>query len=336
MSTYRDAGVDIDAGNRAVELIKPLAKSTQGPEVLAGVGPFSGLFALNIHRYRQPVLVASTDGVGTKVLLASEAGRHAQIGADLVNHCVDDVLTAGADPLFFLDYIGCGKLDPSVFQQLLQGVSHACRSAGCALIGGETAQMPGMYRTGEYDVAGCIIGVVDRRRIIDGKKIGPGDLILGLESAGLHTNGYSLARQILFRKMRLKVTSRLPGPGKTVGQELLRVHRNYQPLLANIPSGLIKGLAHITGGGLIDNLPRILPANCDAVIETKNWRVPSIFQILQQNGDVDPQEMYQVFNMGIGMAAIVSQHDVEGVKAMLKAKRIGHIERGIGRVRLKF
>ena len=203
------------------------------------------------------------------------------------------------------------------------------------MIGGETAQMPGMYRKGEYDLAGCIIGVVDRGNIIDGRKIRPGDVILGLESNGLHTNGYSLAREILFRKMRLKVTSRLPGSAKTVGQELLRVHKNYQPLLAKIPSGMIKGLAHITGGGLIDNLPRILPANCDGVIETKSWRVPRIFQILQQNGNVDAQETYQVFNMGIGMVAIVAEQHAQRTASILRAKEIGRIERGSGKVRLK-
>jgi len=223
-----------------------------------------------------------------------------------------------------------------VFQQLLRGLSRACRSADCALLGGETAQLPGIYRKGEYDLAGCIIGVVDRGNIIDGRKIRSGDVILGLESNGLHTNGYSLAREILFRKMRLKVTSRLPGSAITVGQELLRVHKSYRPLLEKIPNGMIKGLAHITGGGLIDNLPRTLPANCDAVIETKNWRMPRIFQILQHNGNIDLHEMYQVFNMGIGMAAVVSEKDVERVMPMLKAKRIGQIVRGNGRVRLKF
>jgi phosphoribosylformylglycinamidine cyclo-ligase len=223
-----------------------------------------------------------------------------------------------------------------VFQQLLRGFSRACRSAGCALIGGETAQMPGMYRNGEYDLAGCIIGVVDRANIIDGRKIRPGDAILGLASNGLHTNGYSLAREILFRKMRLKVTSRLPGSATTVGQELLRVHRNYQPVLAKIPKGTIKGLAHTTGGGLIDNLPRILPGNCDAVIEMKGWRVPPIFKVLQKNGNIDLHEMYQVFNMGIGMVAVVSERDARRATATLKAKRIGQIERGSGKVRLKF
>jgi len=223
-----------------------------------------------------------------------------------------------------------------VFQQLLRGFSRSCRAAGCALLGGETAQMPGMYRKGEYDVAGCIVGVVDRTKIIDGSKIRPSDVVLGLASNGLHTNGYSLARKVLFQNMRLKPGSRLPGSRTTVGEELLRVHKNYQPLLAKVPAGSIKGLAHITGGGLIDNLPRILPPNCDAIIETKSWHVPSIFQILQKNGKVASQEMYQVFNMGIGMVAIVSERNARKAISILRAKRIGRIERGTGKVRLKF
>jgi phosphoribosylformylglycinamidine cyclo-ligase len=234
-----------------------------------------------------------------------------------------------------------------VFDQLLRGFSRACQAAGCALIGGETAQLPGIYHKGEYDLAGCIVGVVDRAKMIDGDKIKPGDVILGLPSNGLHTNGYSLARKILFEKMRLKPNAHLPGPPfgrtrpaarttSTVGAELLRVHRNYQPQLAKLRHGAIKGLAHITGGGLIDNLPRILPKNCDAVIETKSWRVPGIFQILQRNGDVDLAEMYQVFNMGIGMVAIVAERDATKVMRMLKAKRIGRIERGTGRTLLVF
>jgi phosphoribosylformylglycinamidine cyclo-ligase len=249
---------------------------------------------------------------------------------------VNDIAVLGARPLFFLDYIGCEKLDPAVFQQLLRGFSRACRSADCALIGGETAQMPKIYRRGEYDLAGCIVGVVDRAKIIDGRKLKPGDVILGLASNGLHTNGYSLARKILFEKMRLRVSSHLPGSKTTVGEELLRVHKNYQTLLAKVPGVAIKGLAHITGGGLVDNLPRILPTNCDAVIETKSWKIPAIFQILQQNGNVDPEEMYQVFNMGIGMVAIVAPHDVAKVMAILRAKRIGRIERGSGKTQLLF
>jgi phosphoribosylformylglycinamidine cyclo-ligase len=304
--------------------------------VLSKIGSFGGLFQANFPGIREPVLVASIDGVGTKLRIAFALDKHDTVGADLVNHCVNDIAVVGARPLFFLDYIGCGKLEPHVFKQLLRGFSHACRSAGCALIGGETAQMPGLYRKGEYDLAGCIIGVVDRRRIIDGKMIRPGDLVLGLESNGLHTNGYSLARAILFRKMGFKPGSRLPGSSKTVGRELLRVHKNYQPLLAKVSPGVIKGLAHVTGGGLVDNLPRILPPDCDAVIETKSWRVPRIFRVLEENGNIDPREMYQVFNMGIGMVALVAEHDGKRVMQMLNAKRIGHIVRGTGRVRLSF
>jgi phosphoribosylformylglycinamidine cyclo-ligase len=333
---YARAGVDVDLGNTLKRGIQSLVRQTHGAQVLGKIGGFGGLFRANFPGMREPVLVASIDSVGTKLKIAFALNKHDTVGADIVNHCVNDIAVLGARPLFFLDYIGCGKLEPRVFQQLLRGVSRACRSAGCALIGGETAQMPGIYRKGEYDLAGCIIGVVDRGSIIDGRKIRPGDVILALESNGLHTNGYSLAREILFRKMRFKVTSRLPGLAKTVGQELMRVHKNYQPLLARIPSGIIKGLAHITGGGLIDNLPRTLPAKCDAVIETKNWRAPRIFQILQQNANIDAHEMYQVFNMGIGMAVVVSERDLERAMPMLKAKRIGQIVHGNGRVRLKF
>jgi phosphoribosylformylglycinamidine cyclo-ligase len=263
---------------------------------------------------RDPVLVSSIDGVGTKLKIAFALNKHDTVGADLVNHCVNDIAVVGAYPLFFLDYIGCEKLVPTVFDQLLAGFSRACRSARCALIGGETAQMSGMYRKGQYDLAGCIVGVVDRARLIDGRKIKPGDVILGLRSNGLHTNGYSLARKILFEKMRLTPRSRVPKLGRSIGEELLRVHKNYQPLLAQTPLGMLKGLAHITGGGLIDNLPRILPANCDAVIQTRSWRPPAIFEILQRNGNVPREEMYQVFNMWVGMAAIVSERDASPAK----------------------
>ena len=275
---------------------------------------------------RDPVLVSSIDSVGTKLKIAFALNKHDTVGADMVNHCVNDIAVLGARPLFFLDYIGCEKLEPRVFDQLIRGFSRACRAAGCVLIGGETAQMPGMYRKGEYDLAGCIVGVVDRAKMIDGRKIKPGDVVLGLASNGLHTNGYSLARKILFEKIKLN-------PRK-IGKELLRVHKNYQPLLAKVPDGLIKGLAHITGGGLIDNLPRVLPKNCDAVIETQSWRMPRIFQVLQENGNVSRSEMYQVFNMGIGMVAIVSERNVKRMISILDAKRIGRIERGTGRTRL--
>ena len=376
---YASAGVDVDLGNRLKRRIQRLVRQTHGPQVLGKIGGFGGLFRVQFSGMRDPVLVASIDGVGTKLKIAFATNKHDTVGADLVNHCVNDIAVLGAQPLFFLDYIGCEKLQPRVFDQLLRGFSRACRSAGCALIGGETAQMPGMYRKGEYDLAGCIVGVVDRAKIVDGRKIKPGDVILGLASNGLHTNGYSLAREILFEKMRLRPSSRLPGSRTSVGEELLRVHKNYQPLLAKVPVGVIKGLAHITGGGLIDNLPRTLPANCDAVIETKSWRVPRIFQILQRNGDfgepgesraapsvrkrqsrqegtegagrssrliqsaalsgverIDLREMYQVFNMGIGMVAIVSERDANRTMSILRAKRIGWIERGTGKTRLVF
>jgi len=333
---YAHAGVDVDLGNKLKHGIQSLVRQTHGPQVLGKIGGFGGLFRASFPGMRDPVLVASVDGIGTKLKIAFAMDKHDTVGVDLVNHCVNDIAVLGARPLFFLDYIGCERLEPRVFQQLLRGLSRACRAAGCALLGGETAQMPGMYRKGEYDLAGCIVGVVDRTKIIDGSKIEPNDVVLGLASNGLHTNGYSLARKILFEKMRLKPSSLLPGSANKVGEELLRVHKNYQPLLAKVPVDVIKGLAHITGGGLIDNLPRILPANCDAVIETKSWRVPSIFQILQKNGSVGVQEMYQVFNIGIGMVAIVAERDARSAMSILRAKRIGRIESGTGRVRLKF
>jgi phosphoribosylformylglycinamidine cyclo-ligase len=333
---YASAGVDVDLGNRLKRNIQRLVRQTHGPQVLGKIGGFGGLFRADFHGMRDPVLVASIDSVGTKLKIAFAMNKHDTVGADMVNHCVNDIAVLGARPLFFLDYIGCEKLEPRVFNQLLRGFSSSCRSASCALIGGETAQLPEMYRQGEYDLAGCIVGVVDRANIIDGRKIRPGDVILGLASNGLHTNGYSLARKILFAKMRLNVRSRLPGSTTTVGQELLRVHKNYQPLLAKVPARMIKGLAHITGGGLIDNLPRVLPKNCDAVIDTKSWRAPRIFRILQQNGAIDPREMYQVFNMGIGMVAIVSERDTKRAASILKAKKIGRIERGSGKTVLSF
>jgi phosphoribosylformylglycinamidine cyclo-ligase len=331
---YARAGVDVDLGNLVKRRIQARVKSTHGPEVLGKIGGFGGLFAPDFSGMREPVLVASVDGVGTKLKVAFALNRHDTVGADLVNHCVNDIAVLGARPLFFLDYIGAETLEPRVFDQLLSGFAKACRLAGCALIGGETAQMPGMYRKGEYDLAGCIVGVVDRARMIDGRKIRPGDVILGLPSNGLHTNGYSLARKILFEKMRLKPASTVEGIEHSLGEELLRVHKNYQPLLARVPAGTIHGLAHITGGGLIDNLPRVLPNTCDAVIETRSWRVPPIFEVLQRNGRVDPTEMYQVFNMGIGMVAIVAAKVAKNVSLQLKAKQIGRIEPGSGETRL--
>ena len=344
---YASAGVDVDLGNKLKRRIQSLVRQTHGPQVLGKIGGFGGLFRADFRSLRDPVLVASIDSVGTKVKIALAMNRHDTVGADLVNHCVNDIAVSGARPLFFLDYIGAERLEPNVFKQLLRGFARACCAAGCALIGGETAQLPEMYHKGEYDLAGCIVGVVDRKKIIDGRKIKAGDAILGLASNGLHTNGYSLARKILFEKMKLKPGSRLPESTITVGEELLRVHKNYQPLLAKVPAGMIKGLAHITGGGLVDNLPRVLPTKCDAVIETKSWPVPRIFNILRQNGRVSSSEMYQVFNMGIGMVVIVSERDAKRAISLLSASRtdssrgergktIGRIERGTGKTRLVF
>ena len=333
---YAAAGVDVDLGNRVKSGIHALVKGTHGPEVLGKIGGFGGLFRANFKGMRDPVLVSSVDGVGTKLKLAFAADKHDTVGQCLVNHCVNDIAVVGARPLFFLDYIGGERLEPAVFTQLIKGFAKACKEAGCALIGGETAQMPGMYQRGEYDLAGTIVGVVDRKKALDGSRIKKGDVIIGLASNGLHTNGYSLARKVLFDEMGLAVSSKLPGVAKTLGDELLRVHKNYQPLLASLPSGMVKGLAHITGGGLLDNLPRVLPKTTDAVIDTHSWKVPAIFQHIGDGGKIDRTEMYQVFNMGIGMAVVVAAGDWQKAVKLTKGRVIGHIERGRGVVRLEF
>ena len=331
---YARAGVDVDLGNLVKKRIQSRVKSTHGPEVLGKIGGFGGLFVPNFSGMRDPVLVASVDGVGTKLKIAFAMNRHDTVGADLVNHCINDIAVLGARPLFFLDYIGAERLEPAVFDQILAGFTKACRAGRCALIGGETAQMPGMYRKGEYDLAGCIVGVVDRAKMIDGSRIKPGDVILALPSNGLHTNGYSLARKILLAKMRLKLDARVEGLNSSLGEELLRTHKNYQPLLAKLPQESVNGIAHITGGGLIDNLPRVLPKHCDAVIDTSSWRVPAIFEIMAKNGKVDHEEMYQVFNMGIGMVVIVAERNARRIGKALRAKPIGRIEAGSGVTRL--
>ena len=279
---YARAGVDVDLGNLVKSRIHQRVKVTHGPEVLGKIGGFGGLFRPDFRGMKEPVLVSSVDGVGTKLKIAFAMNRHDTVAQDLVNHCVDDIAVLGARPLFFLDYIGAERLEPRVFEQLIKGFAKACKEAKCALIGGETAQMPGMYNRGEYDLAGTIVGVVDRAKMIDGSRIKPGDVVLGLPSNGLHTNGYSLARKVLFETLKLKPSSRVPGIAKPIGEELLKVHRNYQPLLASFPHGVIKGMAHITGGGLVDNLPRVLPKNCDAVIDTRRWTVPPLFRLIQQ------------------------------------------------------
>ncbi len=326
---YARAGVDIDLANRLKSRLGPRLRSTRRPEVLGAVGGFGGLFRANFPAHRDPVLVASIDGVGTKLKIAFMLDRHDSVGADLVNHCVNDILTLGAEPLFFLDYIGTGKLDPRVFGALIHGMSKACAAAGCALLGGETAQMPGFYPPGEYDLAGCIVGIVDRKKIIDGTSIRPGDAIIGLPASGLHTNGYSLARKILFEDMRLSPGDRLPGLRLPIGRELLRTHPSYLPTIRRLMRQLpVKGMAHITGGGLVDNLPRILPEGRRAIVDTRSWRIPPLFRALRDRGGLGETEAYQVFNMGIGFVVVVDDRHAKRALAITRGRRIGTVERG--------
>jgi phosphoribosylformylglycinamidine cyclo-ligase len=347
---YASAGVDIDLGNKVKGTLPQLLAATHRPEVLGKVGGFGGLFALDIRKYRRPVLVSSVDGVGTKLKLAFAMNRHDTIGQDLVNHCVNDIAVLGAEPLFFLDYLGTGKLEPKVFTDVIRGFAKACAENGCALIGGETAQMPGFYQAGEYDVSGTIVGVVEKSRMIDGKSIRRGDAVIGLASSGLHTNGYSLARKIFFERLKLKPASYVPEFGKTVGEELLNVHVSYGPVVQQIlkstsrrpskRSSALKGLAHITGGGFVDNIPRVLPAKCDVVIRRGSWEVPPVFQMIQQKGGVDEMELYQVFNMGIGMVLVAAPDEAAPLLRTLKRAGhkswiVGEVVPGTGRARVE-
>jgi len=329
--TYASSGVDIEVAARAKELIAWHARSTHRPEVLSGMGFFGGLF--EFKGYQQPVLVSSVDGVGTKLKIALALGKHDTVGIDIVNHCVNDILTCGAEPLFFLDYIAAGKLNPEQVGEVAKGLASACREVGCALIGGETAEMPGLYTGEDYDLAGFIVGVVEKSRIIQGKKIAAGDTIMGLPSSGLHTNGYSLARKI-FGETRSALDTQYTELGRTVGEALLEPHRSYyhqlKPLLP-----LIKGLAHITGGGLIGNVPRVLPDGLTARFDTRTWSVPPIFNLIQKRGNVDRGEMYHVFNMGIGMVVICSSSNVDHfIKMLPEAKVIGEVTKQEGEARV--
>jgi phosphoribosylformylglycinamidine cyclo-ligase len=350
---YARAGVDVDLGNRVKATLPRLLAATHRPEVLGKVGGFGGLFALDTRKYRQPVLVSSVDGVGTKLKIAFALGRHDTIGQDLVNHCVNDIAVLGAEPLFFLDYLGTGKLKPRVFTDIIRGFAKACVENRCALIGGETAQMPGFYAPGEYDVCGAIVGVVERSRLLDGPRtIRPGDAVIGIASSGLHTNGYSLAREIFFKRMKLKPTSYVAELGNTIGDELLKVHVSYGPLvqalLKRFNSRLktqdsrlaVKAFAHITGGGFVDNIPRVLPKNCDAAIRKGAWDTPPIFRLIATKGGVPEPELYQVFNMGIGMVAIVAEERTAAILKFIRAQkhkawRIGDVEEGHGRTGLR-
>ncbi len=346
---YAAAGVDIDLGNSVKATLPDLLKSTHRREVLGKVGGFGGLFALDVKKYRQPVLVSSVDGVGTKLKIAFAMDKHATIGEDLVNHCVNDIAVLGAEPLFFLDYLGTGKLEPRIFTEILQGFARGCAANKCSLIGGETAQMPGFYQPGEYDVSGTIVGVVEKSRMLNGQKsVKKGDVVLGIESSGLHTNGYSLARKIFFETLGLKPSSRVPELGGTIGDEMLKVHVSYgllvQALLKKFNRAgqpdTIRAFAHITGGGFIDNIPRTLPAKCDVVIRRGSWEMLPLFQLITRKGGVDEQELYQVFNMGIGMTTIVAADEADAVlrtirQAKYRAWAIGEVVKGTGHCRVE-
>ena len=315
---YRESGVDIDAGNETVRRIKSLARGTYTKGVLSGVGSFGGLFALG-QDVPDPVLVASADGVGTKLKVAFMTGVHNTIGADLVNHCVNDILVQGARPLFFLDYLATGRLAPDVAEQIVEGVARACVENGCALLGGETAEMPGFYAAGEYDVAGFIVGVVSRAKVVDGRRIEKGDALIALPSTGLHTNGYSLARRIAFDVLKLDVDSQVPELGATVGEALMRTHRSYLPQIGPLlDRGWIKGMAHITGGGLTENVPRMFPDGRGFSLDRGSWTIPPLFQWLQRAGQLDEPEMFRAFNMGVGLIAAVAPPNADSVVAALR------------------
>jgi phosphoribosylformylglycinamidine cyclo-ligase len=350
---YAAAGVDIDLGNQIKSTLPQLLAATHRREVLGKVGGFGGLFALDTSKHREPVLVSSTDGVGTKLKLAFALDKHDTIGADLVNHCVNDIAVLGAEPLFFLDYLGTGKLEPHVFTEIIKGFARACAENNCTLIGGETAQMPGFYQPGEYDVSGTIIGVVEKSRMLNGQKtVKRGDAIIGIASSGLHTNGYSLARKIFFEQLGLDFKTRVPELKNTIGDELLKVHVSYGPLVQKLlkrfnsqPSTInyqlpVRALAHITGGGFVDNIPRVLPKTCGAVIRKDSWDMLPIFKLIEAKGGVPDEELYQVFNMGIGMVAIVSTEKANDALKFIRAQKhnawlIGEITKGKGEAKVK-
>jgi phosphoribosylformylglycinamidine cyclo-ligase len=321
-SAYARAGVDIDAQEKGLAQVKKLAKSTFTAGVLSEIGSFGGLFRPDLAGMTEPVLVASADGVGTKLAVAKMVGDYSSVGRDLVNHCVNDVLVQGATPLFFLDYVGAGVLEPAKMVELVAGVAEGCRENGCALLGGETAEMPGFYQHGDYELVGFIVGIVDRPKLLDGSKVAAGDVLVGLPSSGLHTNGYSLARRILFEEQRLAAGDRAPWSQKKrkVGQELLETHVSYlKPLTPVLGHWALHGMAHITGGGLTDNLPRILPEGHHAVVRIGSWPVPELFHFLQEKGEVTSEEMLRVFNMGIGMVLAVAADGLREVLALLRS-----------------
>ena len=332
---YKDSGVNIEKAGRIKKSLSQLVKASWGENVLSEIGHFGGLFSLPAG-YKEPVLVSSVDGVGTKVLVAKMAGVFDTVGQDLVNHCANDILVQGARPLFFLDYVAAGVLDEEVVVSLVAGLGKACAENGCALIGGETAEMPGLYQGSEFDLAGCIVGIVEKSSIIDGSRVEPGDVVFALPASGMHTNGYSLARKIFFDQQGLRVNDRVDELGCTVGEELLKVHTSYvKPVTELIHRADVKGLAHITGGGVIENLPRILPRSCDAVINKGAWPVLPVFTYLQEKGNISETEMYTVFNMGLGMIVITGPEDADSVlkyNGDMDIYRVGEITAGEGKV----
>ena len=332
-ATYKDAGVDIDAGNRFVEMIKPLVKSTMRPEVMTDIGGFGGLFSLNTDKYKNPTLVSGTDGVGTKLKLAFMLDKHDTVGIDLVAMCVNDIIVQGAEPLFFLDYFATGKLAPEKAAEVVKGIAAGCKMAGCALIGGETAEMPGMYPEGEYDLAGFTVGVVDRDDLIDGTSIHEGDAVIGLASSGLHSNGYSLARKIIIENLNLPLDKPAQGMEIPLGEALMAPTKIYVKSILNLMRDFsIKGLAHITGGGLLENIPRVLPKHCKAILKKGSWEIPPLFELLRDGGNIDELEMYRTFNNGIGMVLVVKQDDVDDILSRLRG--LGETASVIGRIAL--
>ncbi len=329
MTTYREAGVDIEAQDRALERIKEMVRATRTAGVLSDLGSFGGLYDVAAAGVKRPVLVASADGVGTKLKVAFLTGRHDTVGRDLVHHCINDILVQGARPLFFLDYLATGRLDPAVAAEIVSGVAAACSEHGVALLGGETAEMPGFYADGEYDLAGFIVGVADRRRLLDGSAVSEKDVLVGLPSSGLHTNGYSLARRIFFERLGLDPADRVEELGRTVGEELLEVHRCYLPSVRPLlDEDLVHAMAHITGGGLTDNLPRVLPAGLGAEIKVGAWEIPAVFRVLAAGGKVPEADMWRTFNMGVGMVLVVAPKHLGKVLKLLRKQGVAGFPMG--------
>ncbi|WP_027339638.1 phosphoribosylformylglycinamidine cyclo-ligase [Halonatronum saccharophilum] len=339
--SYKDAGVDIKAGEETVDKISKDVKSTFGPEVLTGLGGFGGLFAPDLKGYKEPVLVSGTDGVGTKLKIAFMMDKHDSVGIDLVAMCVNDILAQGAKPLFFLDYLATGKLDPNKAADIVKGITLGCKQADSALIGGETAEMPDFYDAGEYDLAGFVVGIVDKDKVITGQDIKPGDKVIGLASSGIHSNGYSLARKIFFEVGGYKLEDKVEGLASNLGEELIKPTKVYvKPVLKVLEEYDVKGIAHITGGGIIENIPRVLPEGTKVVVDKSSWEVPDVFKVMQNIGEVEEKEMHRTFNMGIGMTLVVKAEDVDGVMESLKksgeeAYLIGDVQEGDKLVQFK-